>query len=83
MLGNSLFWASAAVLRLLLVAWAPVVLLTTNASDVADLTLFLALGMLLAGSLRAEVPGHDLLAGKVVVVLMETPWGRSLVASTA
>ena len=26
MLGNSLFWASAAVLRLLLVAWAPVVL---------------------------------------------------------
>jgi LPLT family lysophospholipid transporter-like MFS transporter len=45
MLGNSLFWASAAVLRLLLVAWAPVVLLTTNASDVADLTLFLALGI--------------------------------------
>jgi LPLT family lysophospholipid transporter-like MFS transporter len=46
MLGNSLFWASAAVLRLLLVAWAPVVLLTTNASDVADLTLFLALGII-------------------------------------
>jgi LPLT family lysophospholipid transporter-like MFS transporter len=45
MLGNSLFWASAAVLRLLLVAWAPVVLLTANASDVADLTLFLALGI--------------------------------------
>jgi LPLT family lysophospholipid transporter-like MFS transporter len=45
MLGNSLFWASAAVLRLLLVAWAPVVLLTASASDVADLTLFLALGI--------------------------------------
>ena len=45
MLGNSLFWASAAVLRLLLVAWAPVVLATQSASDVADLTLFLALGI--------------------------------------
>ena len=47
MLGNSLFWASAAVLRLLLVAWAPVVLLTASASDIADLTLFLALGIVL------------------------------------
>lgn len=47
MLGNSLFWASAAVLRLLLVAWAPVVLLTASAADVADLTLFLALGIVL------------------------------------
>jgi MFS transporter, LPLT family, lysophospholipid transporter len=45
MLGNSLFWASAAVLRLLLVAWAPVVLATQTAADVADLTLFLALGI--------------------------------------
>jgi MFS transporter, LPLT family, lysophospholipid transporter len=45
MLGSSLFWASAAVLRLLLVAWAPVVLATRNATDVADLTLFLALGI--------------------------------------
>jgi LPLT family lysophospholipid transporter-like MFS transporter len=50
MLGNSLFWASAAVLRLLLVAWAPVVLLTASASDIADLTLFLALGIV-AGAL--------------------------------
>jgi LPLT family lysophospholipid transporter-like MFS transporter len=52
MLGNSLFWASAAVLRLLLVAWAPVVLAATSASDVADLTLFLALGIV-AGALLA------------------------------
>jgi MFS transporter, LPLT family, lysophospholipid transporter len=50
MLGNSLFWASAAVLRLLLVAWAPAVLATQTASDVADLTLFLALGIV-GGSL--------------------------------
>jgi LPLT family lysophospholipid transporter-like MFS transporter len=47
MLGNSLFWASAAVLRVLLVAWAAKVLATQNSSDVADLTLFLALGIVL------------------------------------
>jgi LPLT family lysophospholipid transporter-like MFS transporter len=47
MLGNSLFWASAAVLRVLLVAWAAKVLGTENASDVADLTLFLAFGIVL------------------------------------
>lgn len=52
MLGNSLFWASAAVLRLLLVAWAPVVLAADTASEVADLTLFLALGIV-AGALLA------------------------------
>lgn len=52
MLGNSLFWASAAVLRLLLVAWAPVVLAANSASEVADLTLFLALGIV-AGALLA------------------------------
>ena len=45
MLGNSLFWASAAVLRLLLVAWAPAVLAAHTAAEVADLTLFLALGI--------------------------------------
>ena len=51
MLGNSLFWASAAVLRLLLVAWAPVVLLTRTAREVADLTLFLALGIVVGAVL--------------------------------
>ncbi len=50
MLGNTLFWASAAVLRLLLVAWAPAVLATRSAADVADLTLYLALGIV-AGAL--------------------------------
>lgn len=45
MLGTSLFWAAAAVLRLLLVAWAPLVLATQNAADVAALTLFLAIGI--------------------------------------
>jgi LPLT family lysophospholipid transporter-like MFS transporter len=47
MLGNSLFWASGAVLRVLLVAWAAKILGTENSSDVADLTLFLAFGIVL------------------------------------
>ena len=51
MLGNSLFWASAAVLRVLLVAWAANILSTQNSSDVADLTLFLALGIVIGALL--------------------------------
>ena len=47
MLGVSIFWAVAAVLRVLLVAWAPVVLLTKNTSDIANLTLFIAIGIVL------------------------------------
>lgn len=51
MLGTSLFWAAAAVLRLLLVAWAPVVLLTRNTADIADLTLALAVGIVIGATL--------------------------------
>jgi LPLT family lysophospholipid transporter-like MFS transporter len=46
MLGASLFWAASAVLRLLLVAWAPAVLALRSASAVAQLSLFLALGVI-------------------------------------
>lgn len=51
MLGTSLFWAAAAVLRLLLVAWAPVVLLTRNTADIANLTLALAIGIVIGAVL--------------------------------
>ncbi len=85
MLGNSLFWASAAVLRLLLVAWAPVVLLTASASDVADLTLFLALGIV-AGALivprlipiahlrRARLAAYAMGACIFVFSFVDTAW---------
>ncbi len=53
-LGGSLFWAAAATLRVIIVAWAPLVLLSKNASEIAELTLFIALGII-AGS--ALVPG--------------------------
>lgn len=44
-LGVSLFWAAATVLRVLLVAWAPVVLFITNTTDIAFLTMFVAIGI--------------------------------------
>lgn len=51
-LGAALFWGAAAVLRMLLVAWAPLVLHSQNASQIAQLTLSLALGVVV-GSLIA------------------------------
>jgi LPLT family lysophospholipid transporter-like MFS transporter len=44
-LGVSLFWAAAVVLRLTIIAWAPVVLLLTTSTDISLLTLFIALGI--------------------------------------
>lgn len=44
-LGVSLFWAASTVLRVLLVAWAPVVLFIDSTTDIAKLTLFVALGI--------------------------------------
>ncbi|VAW67703.1 Putative transmembrane protein [hydrothermal vent metagenome] len=44
-LGVSLFWASATVLRVLLIAWAPVVLFLHSTTDIAMLTLFVAIGI--------------------------------------
>lgn len=54
MLGGSLFWAAAATLRVIIVAWAPLILLSKNATEIAELTVFLAVGII-AGS--AIVPG--------------------------
>ena len=45
-LGASLFWASAATLRVIIVAWAPLVLMSKNATEIAQLTLFLAVGII-------------------------------------
>ncbi|MGD8569110.1 MAG: lysophospholipid transporter LplT [Gammaproteobacteria bacterium] len=44
-LGVSLFWSAATVLRVLLVAWAPAVLMITNTTDIAMLTMFVAFGI--------------------------------------
>jgi LPLT family lysophospholipid transporter-like MFS transporter len=47
LLALSLFWACAATLRVVLVAWAPEVLQLHTATDVAELTLFLAVGIVI------------------------------------
>jgi LPLT family lysophospholipid transporter-like MFS transporter len=51
MLGASLFWGASAVLRVLIVAWAPVVLMTKDATDIAALTLYLAVGIIIGAAL--------------------------------
>lgn len=51
LLALSLFWACAATLRVVLVAWAPEVLKTQTASDIADLTFFMAIGIVIGAAL--------------------------------
>ncbi len=69
--GGSLFWGSAALLRVALVAWAPLVLATRSASDIANLTLFLAFGVI-AGSAAAPrlIPLARLRRARVVALVM-------------
>lgn len=55
LLALSLFWACAATLRVVLVAWAPEVLNTQTASDIADLTFFMAIGIVIGASLAPRL----------------------------
>ncbi len=77
-LGVSLFWSAATVLRLLLVAWAPVVLLMTSTTDIALLTMFVAFGIAVGAVLvprlipmaylrRARLAAYGM--GMVIIVL--------------
>ncbi len=85
-LSASLFWAAAATVRVILIAWAPVVLMTQNATEIAELTLFLAIGIIIGAAIvpklipleqlrRARVPAY--LMGIFIIGLsfMETVWG--------
>ncbi len=49
-LGGSLFWGSAACIRVILLAWAPLVLGAQNVSDISELILFLAIGIILGSA---------------------------------
>ena len=51
LLALSLFWAAAATLRVVLVAWAPEALGATSASAIADLTFFMAIGIVVGAGL--------------------------------
>ena len=71
MLGAAIFWATAVVLRVMLVAWAPAVLLTTSTSEIADLTAFIALGIA-AGSIVVPwlVPIEQLRRARLAAYVM-------------
>lgn len=55
LLGGSLFWGAAAVLRVLLVAWAPLVLATRSAGDISELVLYLAVGVVLGSAVVPRI----------------------------
>lgn len=70
-LGGSLFWASAATLRLIIVAWAPVVLMLKNASDIAQLTLYLAIGIIVGSAIVPRlIPLEHLRRARIAAYIM-------------
>ncbi|MGR9013426.1 MAG: lysophospholipid transporter LplT [Gammaproteobacteria bacterium] len=84
-LGGSLFWASAATLRVIIVVWAPLVLLSKNATEIAELTLFLAIGIIAGSALvprliplehlrRARIPAYLMAVFIMALSLTETVW---------
>ncbi|QKT04532.1 lysophospholipid transporter LplT [Ectothiorhodospiraceae bacterium 2226] len=71
MLGSGLFWAAAAVLRLVLVSWAPLVLATQSAADIAELTLALAVGIVIGAILVPRlIPIERLRRARLAAYLM-------------
>ena len=53
--GVSLFWAAAVILRLVIIAWAPVVLLLKSSSEISMLTVFIALGIAIGALLAPKM----------------------------
>ena len=85
MLGASLFWATAATLRVIIIAWAPLILLSKNATEIAELTLFLALGIIAGSSIvprmiplehlrRARLPAYIMAVFIYVLSLADAVW---------
>jgi LPLT family lysophospholipid transporter-like MFS transporter len=71
MLGASLFWATAATLRVIIVVWAPLVLSLKNATEISELTLFLALGIIIGSILVPRlIPLDHLRRARIAAYLM-------------
>lgn len=70
-LGGSLFWAAAASLRVMLIAWAALVLSSHSANEIADLTLYLTIGII-AGSIAVPrlIPLEHLRRARIPAYLM-------------
>ncbi len=84
-LGAALFWSAAAVLRVMIVAWGALILNMTTASDVAELTLFLAIGIIVGSALapvlipmqhlrRVRYAAFSLGILMILLAYMETLW---------
>lgn len=84
-LGGSLFWAAAATLRVIIVVWAPLVLLSKNATEIAELTLFLAIGIIAGSALvprliplehlrRARIPAYLMAIFIIALSLTDSIW---------
>ncbi len=84
-LGGGLFWLAAATLRVIIIAWAPLILLSKNASEIAELTLFLAIGIIVGSAIvpqlipleklrRARIPAYLMAAFIVVLGLTDSIW---------
>lgn len=89
-LGSSLFWATAACVRVIIIAWAPLVLMSHNASDIANLTLFLALGIIAGSALvprliplehlrRARIPAYLMALLIMCLSFTEAVWPARMV----
>jgi len=84
-LGGSLFWLAAATLRVILIAWAPLILLTKNTTEIAELTLFLAIGIILGSAIvpqiiplekirRARIPAYLMAAFIIALGMTDSVW---------
>jgi LPLT family lysophospholipid transporter-like MFS transporter len=90
MLGAALFWAAAAVLRVSIVAWAPVILGLGTTSSIAELTLYLAVGIIVGAGLaprlipiealrKARIAGYGMGALIVILAGVTDVWSARLV----
>jgi LPLT family lysophospholipid transporter-like MFS transporter len=89
-LGAALFWSAAAVLRVMIVAWGALVLSMTTASDIAELTLFLAIGIIIGSALapflipmqhlrRVRYAAFALGILMILLAYMETLWPARMI----
>ncbi|NOT11244.1 MAG: lysophospholipid transporter LplT [Methylococcaceae bacterium] len=89
-LGGSLFWATAATLRVIIIAWAPLVLFSKNATEIAELTLFLAIGIITGSAIvpglislerlrRVRIPAYLMAVSIIGLSLTASLWPARLV----
>jgi LPLT family lysophospholipid transporter-like MFS transporter len=84
-LGGGLFWLAAATLRVILIAWAPLVLMTKNTTEIAELTFFLAIGIIIGSAIvprlipleqirRARIPAYLMALSVIALSFTQSLW---------